>query len=207
MQMAATQPVRINDLEFDALMEESRKFDAEVPQYSVETGFSVSDSIMLNAEKLDMTLFVSNSPVTWAEIHTPSPDRVTQVCDQLEEIYLSRQLVTITTSFRVYEDMAITSLELKKSADPGYAREIPISFQKIRVTTAKTTTMPEEYAKAGETQKKAAASSSKKGGKGSGSGEEGVEVPSFGEAVQEELNSLGELTGPDGSMLYNAFCT
>ena len=65
----ATQPVSINGLEFDALISESRTLEATVPEYSVETGFSVSDSIILSPEKMEMTLFVTNTPVTWYRRH------------------------------------------------------------------------------------------------------------------------------------------
>ena len=49
----ATQPVSINGLEFDALIDESRTLEATVPEYSVESGFSVSDSVILNPEKVE----------------------------------------------------------------------------------------------------------------------------------------------------------
>ena len=44
----AKQPVSINGIEFDALIDESRTLEATVPEYSVESGFSVSDAIILS---------------------------------------------------------------------------------------------------------------------------------------------------------------
>ena len=85
----ATQPVSINGLEFDALIDESRTLEATVPEYSVESGFSVSDSVILNPEKLSMTLFVTNTPVTWYCRHGASPTRVDNVVKQLEELYFA----------------------------------------------------------------------------------------------------------------------
>lgn len=81
----ATQPVSINGLEFDALISESRTLEATVPEYSVETGFSVSDSIILSPEKMEMTLFVTNTPVTWYQRHGASQNRMDSVVKQLEE--------------------------------------------------------------------------------------------------------------------------
>ena len=43
-----------------------------------------------------------------------------------ELLYFAKQPVTVTTSETVYEDMAITNLNIKKSTEVGYAREIPI---------------------------------------------------------------------------------
>lgn len=83
----AKQPVSINGIEFDALIDESRTLEATVPEYSVESGFSVSDAIILSPEKLDMTLFVTNTPVTWYNRHGGSQNRVDSVVKQLEELY------------------------------------------------------------------------------------------------------------------------
>ena len=121
----ATQPVSINGLEFDALIDESRTLEATVPEYSVESGFSVSDSVILNPEKLSMTLFVTNTPVTWYRRHGASPTRVDNVVKQLEELYFAKEPVTIVTSDATYTSMAIESITISKSLEIGYARQIP----------------------------------------------------------------------------------
>lgn len=147
----AKQPVSINGIEFDALISESCGFEASVPEYAVESGFSVSDAIIIGAETLSMTLFVTNTPVTWYRRHGADQGRVERVCKQLEELFYNAEPVTIVTSDRTYTSMAIESLTISKSVDVGYAREIPISFRKIRVTQATTTTIPDSYGKSGAT--------------------------------------------------------
>jgi hypothetical protein len=147
----ATQPVSINDIEFDALISEDRTMEATVPEYSTEDGFSVSDAIILNSETLSMVLYVSNTPVTWYNLHGSDKSRVDTVTKQLEELYYKAEPVTIVTSDNTYTDMAIEGLSFSKSTETGYDREIPISFKKIRVTTAKTTSIPDSYGKSGAT--------------------------------------------------------
>lgn len=166
----AKQPVSINGLEFDALISEDRGFEATVPEYAVESGFSVSDAIIIGAETLSMTLFVTNTPVTWYRRHGTDQDRVDRVCKQLEELFYNAEPVTVVTSDRTYTSMAIESLTISKSVDVGYAREIPISFRKIRVTQAVTTTIPDSYGKSGATGAPAgtANTSTVNGGDGSG---------------------------------------
>lgn len=61
----AKQPVSVAGIEFDALISETRTYEATVPEYAVETGFVVSDDIILGSEKLDMTLYLTDTPVTW----------------------------------------------------------------------------------------------------------------------------------------------
>ncbi len=196
----ATQPVSINGLEFDALIDESRTLEATVPEYSVESGFSVSDSIILSPEKLSMTLFVTNTPVTWYRRHGASPTRVDNVVKQLEELYFAKEPVTIVTSDATYTSMAIESITISKSLEIGYARQIPISFKKIRVTTAKTTTIPDSYGKSGATAASAGTAStstgSSGGGSGSGSGSGGGSSGAGG--------SSGSNGNSKSSILYNA---
>ena len=197
----ATQPVSINGLEFDALIDESRTLEATVPEYSVESGFSVSDSIILSPEKLSMTLFVTNTPVTWYRRHGASPTRVESVVKQLEELYFAKEPVTIDTSDATYTSMAIESLTISKSLETGYARQIPISFKKIRVTTAKTTTIPDSYGKSGATAASAGTASTStgsSGGSGSGSGS-GSGGSSSGTGGSSSSNGNSK-----SSILYNA---
>ena len=165
----AKQPVSINGIEFDALIEESRTLEATVPEYSVESGFSVSDAIILSPEKLDMTLFVTNTPVTWYSRHGGDKNRVDSVVKQLEELYYAGEPVTIVTSDATYSNMAIESLTFSKNTENGYAREVQISFKKIRITSAKTTTIPDSYGKSGSTGASAGTASTSSGSSGSGS--------------------------------------
>lgn len=185
----ALQPVSIDGIEFDALISSNEQFDAQVPEYSVETGFSVSDTIILNPELLDLTLFVSNRPVTWAKRFGSSNDRVDRVVKQLKELYMSRKLITVTTGSETYTNMAITTLTISKSNTLGYAREIPIKLKKVRVTEAKTTTIPASYGKSGATGASAGTASTTKatGGSGSSGGSK---------------SSGGSGGGKSGSILY-----
>lgn len=198
----ATQPVSINGLEFDALISESRTLEATVPEYSVETGFSVSDSIILSPEKLEMTLFVTNTPVTWYRRHGASQNRMDSVVKRLEELYFGREPVTIVTSDATYTNMAIESMTISKSLEVGYAREIPISFKKIRVTTAKTTTIPDNYGKSGATAASAgtaSTSAASSGGASTGSGS-----GSGGGTGSGSSSSSGSNGNSKSSILYNA---
>lgn len=177
-------PVAIDDLEFDALISEDRTLDASVPEYSVEDGFVVSDAIILGTGKLNMTLYVTNTPVTWYNRHGASQTRVREVVAKLEEKYYAAKPVTVFTSERTYRNMAIESLSISKSLEAGYSREIPISFKQIRVTSAQKTTIPASYGKSGATGASAGTASTSSGSSGS--------------------SSNSDSSGSKGSILYNA---
>lgn len=152
-------PVSINGLEFDALMNEDQTLGATVPEYTVEEGFTISDSIILNPETLSMTLFVTDTPVTWANRHGTTVGRTEMVIQQLKEIYFSRTPVTIITTDATYTNMAIENIGLSKSSELGTSREIPISFKKINITKSETTTIPDSYGKSGATKASAGTAS------------------------------------------------
>ncbi len=167
--MKATQPVTVNGIAFDALVSETRDFAATVPQYAVEEGYSVSDSIILSSESLSMVLLVSDTPVTWLRQNGGGPGRCEQVCAQLEDLYYQHTPLTVVTSAKVYSDMAIESMSIAKSAEIGYSREVTLSLKKIRKTVAKTATIPDSYGKSGTTGAAAGTASTSSGSTGKGS--------------------------------------
>ncbi len=177
MAKRSLQPVSIWGIEFDALVDETKSLSATVPAYPVEAGFPVSDTIILDPISISMTLYVSNTPVTWLYRHGSSMDRVNQICELIERKWLEKELAKIVTSDTIYTDMGITSLSIKKSREIGYAREISISAQKIRITRRETAEIPDYILKSGKTQSNAGTAStsttSEKPGAGLGEGTSG----------------------------------
>lgn len=170
-------PVSIWGIEFDALIDETKNLSATIPTYPVEKGFPVSDTIILDPVNIQMTLYISNTPVTWLYRHGTSGDRVDKICKLLEQKWLQKKLAKIVTTEAIYKNMGITSISIKKSHDIGYAREISISAQKVRITKRKTVKIPSYVLKSGETKANAGtastSTSSSKSSTGSGNGGSG----------------------------------
>ena len=171
-----------------------------IPEYPVESGFSVSDAILLHPEVLSMTLLISDTPVSWVKEHGSGIGRAEQVCNQLRDLYYKGDMVTVVTYEATYENMGIEALSIRKSAEIGYAREVSIKLKKIRVTTAKTTTIPDSYGKSGKTQAAAGTANTKKASNSSasGSGNSGNSGSSGGAAndkAGKKTSILGSLTG------------
>jgi hypothetical protein len=193
MKMArAKQPVSIDGIEFDALLDQSMDYEADVPEYPTEKGFSVSDNISLKPETLSMTLYVSDTPVTWKSRFGSGKGRVEKVVKQLQDLYFAKKVVTVVTSDAVFDSMAITSISFSKSADVGYAREIPISLKKIIVTESSTTSIPDSYGKSGTTGASAGTANTTAGNSGSS-----------GSGGNSSKNGNSD-SGKNGSILYNA---
>lgn len=199
----AKQPVSINGIEFDALISQEHTMEATIPEYSVEDGFSVSDAIILTNDTLQMVLYVTNTPVTWASRHGIDQNRVANVCDELERLYLAATPVTIVTSDRTYTNMAIESITLSKSVEMGYSREIPISFRKIRTTSAKKTTIPASYGKSGVSSASAGSANTGSGSRSSGSSGGGGSSSKSSGGSSSSKSGGSSSSGGKGSILWN----
>ena len=191
----ATQPVSVNGVEFDALLTSEEGYEANIPEYPTEKGFSVSDNIALKPDTLNMTLFVTDTPVTWLNRHgTGNADAVV---NQIKDVYFARQLVEVVTSSAVYTDMGITKLSISKSKEIGYAKEVSLSLKKVIVTESATVSIPASYGKSGGSKASAGtASTTAATGSGGGMGKAGESGGSSG----AESQSGG---GSGGSWAYN----
>lgn len=187
----AKQPVSIDGIEFDALIDQSIEYEADVPEYATEKGFSVSDNISLKPETISMTLYVSDTPVTWKKRFGSGVGRVERVVKQLEDLFFSKKVITVVTSDAVYDSMAITSLSITKSADVGYAREIPVSLKKIIVTETATTSIPASYGKSGTSNASAGTANTTAGSSG-------------GSGSSKSSGDSKKSSEKNGSILYNA---
>ena len=168
--MAKKKPVSVWGIEFDALIDETKTMTSTIPEYPVESGFPVSDTIINDPIQVSMTLYLSNTPVTWLYRHGSSKDRVKRVCELIEQKWFDKALTKIVTSDVTYTNMGLTSISIKKSADIGYAREISISAKKVRKAKRKTTKVPKYVLKAGESKADAGKASTSKTSAKSSSG-------------------------------------
>ena len=177
-------PCSVNGIEFDALISECRSLTSEVPEYAVESGFSVSDNISIKPMVVEITANLTNTPVTWLDSH--GIGRVESIVAQLEALFFSRQLVTVTTSTDTYKNMSITALSVPKDTENMTSRDIRMTLKEVTVVSAQMTTIPASYARGGDTG--ANAGTSGQGGSGSGNGS-GTSSGS-GKAGSEEKASI-----------------
>ena len=178
-------PCSVNGIEFDALISEGKSHSAEVPEYAVESGFSVSDNISIKPMVIEITANLTNTPVTW---DSHGNGRVETIVAQLENLYFSRQLVTVMTSTDTYRNMAITSLAVPKDTENKTSRDIRITLKEVTIVSAQSTTIPASYTRGGDTGANAGTSGT---GKSSGSGSgNGTGTSGSGKAESEKKASI-----------------
>ena len=169
--MASTKkPVSVGGIEFSALMSSERKFESIIPEYTTETGFTITDAVILKNQQLSLVLYLSDTPVTWAGRQGVNNNYTSKAVSKLVTMYEKKTPVTVVTSEGTFKDMVIEQMTIGKSLENGFSREIPITFRKIRTTTSKKTTIPKAYGKSGATKSKTGGSGGSSGGGGGGGG-------------------------------------
>lgn len=189
-----TTPVSVAGIEFPAMLDETQTYTSSIPDYPVETGFTVSDSIIIQPMELPLTLLLSDTPLTWR-------GRVRSMAEaesMLKELYFSKTPFSVTTPSGTFDNMGITSMSIKRSTETGYNKEVSLSLKQIPVTESKTTTIPDSYGKSGATGANAGTASTSAGSTGGGGGSGSSGGSSGGSGSSKNSNS-----GKSGSILYN----
>ena len=187
----AKEPTVVGGIEFDALIERTEDHTADVNQYPIDAGYSVTDNVALEPMKLKMTLYVTATPVTWLSRHGVGEQRVENICSQLLSLYESRSLISVTTPYKSYSNMVIRSISIRDTPQSGYAREIPIELTQVTITSARSVAVPPEYARSGSTMESAGAASTSQGSSStSGSSSSGGRSGSSGSSGSGSSGSL-----------------
>lgn len=188
------QPVSVAGIEFPAMLDETQTFTSDIPEYPVETGFVISDNITLQPMELPLTLLLSDTPLTWrGRVRSMS-----EAESMLKELYFSKTPFTVVTPSGTFESMGITSMQIKRSSENGYNKEVSLSLKQINVTATKTAAIPDSYGKSGATGANAGTASTSAGSTSTGGGSSGSGSGSSG-------SSGGSSSGKQssGSILYN----
>ena len=160
----------------------------------METGFVISDNITLQPMELPLTLLLSDTPLTWrGRVRSMS-----EAESMLKELYFSRTPFTVVTPSGTFESMGITSMQIKRSSENGYNKEVSLSLKQINVTATKTAAIPDSYGKSGATGANAGTASTSAGSTSTGGGSSGGGSGGSG-------SSSGSSSGKQssGSILYN----
>ena len=187
------QPVSVAGIEFPAMLDETQTFTSDIPEYPVETGFVISDNITLQPMELPLTLLLSDTPLTWrGRVRSMS-----EVESMLKELYFSKTPFTVVTPSGTFESMGITSMQIKRSSENGYNKEVSLSLRQINVTATKTAAIPDSYGKSGATGANAGTASTSAGSTSTGGGSSGGGSGGSG-------SSSGSSSGKQssGSILY-----
>lgn len=118
----------IGIINFDLELAEGHLMTNSVTRYNVEDGADVSDHIQNELEAGTVSGFVSNFSIFDGEVFE---NKAQLAYDTLRDLWKKKQLVDIYTVLRVYEGVAITSININRDASSGESLICDISFQEF----------------------------------------------------------------------------
>jgi hypothetical protein len=144
----------ITEIPMDACISRNYDFRAQVTQFPIETGSTVTDHVHLQPDELTLEGMVSNVPVT--EVPTvldlrgdaqASPGataggRAQQAYDALLTVFRKRLPLTVFTEHNIYEDMILESLSIPKDRVTGDSLKFSASLKKIYTVKTLTASLP-----------------------------------------------------------------
>ena len=132
--------------------------------------------MILKPLSLEITVFVSNTPLTFLDRFGGAEKcrtRVDDVVAQLKKMRAGRKLVTITTNDATYRNMGLESMSIAKSLETGYSRQMPMTFKEVIVISTQTVAVPASYGKSGATGASGGSASTSSSSSSSSSGDSG----------------------------------
>ena len=137
------------NIELDAMLDESHEWSAEATSNPVEEGAPVTDHVIEQADKLSIRGVVTDAPLNASSsilgfIGGGSADNKTQsVFDLLNTLIKKREVLTVYTKHKTYDDMVLISVTIPRSASVGEAVEFRAEFIHIRKVATQTVDVPD----------------------------------------------------------------
>jgi hypothetical protein len=182
--------VSINGTKFDAVLDDSYGMTNDIPEYPVETGFSISDSIIHKPRTLNLTVFASDVKGGAGGMGR------SEAISKLESLYFLNDTVSVVTIFGSFPTMGIASIEVSRSSDTAFTVQAALSLIEVRKVGSKTTTIPDSYGKSGtsgtnagtaSTSTSATPAASSGGSSASASTSGGSSTPASGQSLAYSL--------------------
>lgn len=117
-------------LTFDLLLAEDHSLESSVTSHPVEDGSEINDHIQNETPSGSITGLITNFSIKSKGITSNRPQ---DAFDLLYQLWEERELVTICTMLRVYDDMAITSAPVARDNETGESIILQIEFQRVRI--------------------------------------------------------------------------
>ena len=147
-------PDTVEAFQVDAFVNEAHVYSNTITDHPVEEGSNVSDHSRPEPERLQLEVLVSATPLsgsgstkqtgadgsrfttTGAQLDA---GRMRTALEKFEELRTTGALLTVVTSFRRYESMAIESINIPRDAKGAGALRFQVALKKIRVVRNKLT--------------------------------------------------------------------
>lgn len=136
-QLLPLQTVMIDEFLIDVALSEEHTFESEVTEYPVEKGADITDNIRPKPIQITMEGLVSNSAFNPLIVNarTSIDQSVDDAYAKLMKIRDERETVTIRTSLRTYQDMAMKNLVIPRLPGQSDALKFTATFVQVEIVS------------------------------------------------------------------------
>lgn len=144
----------IGDIPFDLLIDESHTLEFEASDHPVEDGSVITDHVTQKLRTCTVTGFFTNHPSRkldaseedWEKFQTSevvsdgetvTVNRSLEMFQKLEELARERKPVRLVTALKVYPEMIITSLPVKRDPKAGESVKFTVTLREFKTATLK----------------------------------------------------------------------
>jgi len=109
---------RMGELIIDGFLSETYEFCNELTTHPVESGYSFVDHIHNKPISLQLEGVISNTPMSFIGVNFfngKSNDLLSEAFLKIEDIFAKREVLTICTSMKEYQNMVLETLSLEKN--------------------------------------------------------------------------------------------
>jgi len=155
VQLKNARGATIGGLTIDVTVSEDHRFASEVTEFPVEDGGVISDNIVNKPVELSIEGLVSDSPLisSWSVDETGDASDIAgklpdarnyskSALEALEKIRTDKELISIDTPLRLYENMALVDLSVPRSATTGKALSFRANFKQISMVASVLVDLP-----------------------------------------------------------------
>lgn len=122
----------------DVTPTETHTLESEVTHFPVEQGVDITDHIRPKPRTYTISNgLVSECPVVGQGVE-PDPTAAGQAYRSLVEIWENQALLTITTGIERYDNMAMTSAPVTRTAKDGNSLRFSATFEEIQIVQSQT---------------------------------------------------------------------
>jgi hypothetical protein len=122
----------------DATVSESHRQQANVTMHPREVGTDIADHIQPKLPEISANLIFSATPLNQPAVE----GRIANVYDTLTRLQTERRLVTLVTTLRVYEGVALTDLSAPVSAQTGEALVVDTTWRLVPTVSTQQVAIP-----------------------------------------------------------------
>lgn len=128
--------VTVGFVVFDATVREVHSQENQITDHPVESGSDITDHVIRRPERLQLQGIVSGTPINLVSVGPLAEARPQAAFEELSRLRREGELVTVTTSLKIYPDMLIEALTVERSTGQGRALHFSLQLRQVNTVAS-----------------------------------------------------------------------